>query len=107
MLADHMRSRLANGTGYFFHTSGWLRRLPIHLFFRASEIRIRPASVLGPVLRPPCIRQRFLPTTRLALQGSPVRVLAPQSFAAFLQLVFLSKLMIFVIPHDALARGRA
>lgn len=46
-------------------------------FQRASLERARPAAVRGPVERPPCIRQRFLPRTAGEPQGVPLRVRAP------------------------------
>ena len=41
----------------------------------SSDLR-RPASVFGPVLSPPCQRQRFRPRTFLAWHGVPKRVRA-------------------------------
>jgi hypothetical protein len=45
---------------------------------RAERRRARPASVRGPVLRPPCIRQRVFPWMAGERQGQPARVRAPQ-----------------------------
>jgi hypothetical protein len=51
-------------------------------FKRACLDRARPACVRGPVDRPPCIRQRFLPRTAGQAQGSPLRVRAPHREAS-------------------------
>jgi hypothetical protein len=48
---------------------------------RAAAIRARPSGVRGPVLAPPCMRQRPFRIAGL-LQGQPRRVLAPQRGAA-------------------------
>ena len=36
---------------------------------RARRLRASPSGVFGPVLSPPCIRQRFFPRTAGARQG--------------------------------------
>lgn len=43
---------------------------------RAVRRRARPSAVRGPVLRPPCMRQRSLPRMAGARQGQPARVRA-------------------------------
>ena len=47
-------------------------------FRRACLERARPAAVVGPVERPPCIRHRFLFRTAGQPHGVPLRVRAPQ-----------------------------
>ena len=44
----------------------------------AAATRALPSAVLGPVLLPPCIRQRFLSLMAGFWQGVPLRVLARQ-----------------------------
>jgi hypothetical protein len=53
-------------------------------FQRARRLRSRPSGVRGPVLRPPCMRQRRFPRTGRAWQGRPpsVRARAPQRTSA-------------------------
>ncbi len=48
----------------------------------ARRHRSKPSTVRGPVLAPPCIRQRPFAMPG-PWQGAPVRVLAPQRGAAF------------------------
>jgi len=45
---------------------------------RAVRSRAIPSAVRGPVLRPPCMRQRNLPWIAGARQRQPLRVLAPR-----------------------------
>ena len=49
---------------------------------RAARKRASPSGVCGPVLRPPCMRQRSLPRIAGARQGQPARVRAPQRGAS-------------------------
>ena len=63
----------ARGQAYF----GWLARYARHLRRCASAMRIRPASVFGPVDSPPCRRQRFLFNSTLMRHAPPALVLAP------------------------------
>ncbi len=51
-------------------------------FVRAFATRARPSAVLGPVLLPPCMRQRPFCMAG-PLHGQPCRVFAPQRGAAF------------------------
>ena len=44
----------------------------------AAAILARPSAVRGPVLKPPCSRQRFLPRSGGFWHAVPRRVLAPQ-----------------------------
>src|SRR5690606_14627495 len=46
--------------------------------FNAARLLALPSSVLGPVEAPPCNRQRLLPRIGYLMQGSPLRVFAPQ-----------------------------
>src|SRR5208282_2184533 len=48
---------------------------------RAARRSAKPLGVRGPVLRPPCMRQRSLPWIAGARQGQPERVRAPQRAA--------------------------
>ncbi|SHM79907.1 hypothetical protein SAMN05443432_11912 [Roseovarius litoreus] len=55
----------------------WLKPHPFQRRFCACLIRSRPFSVFGPVLNPPCMRQRRLPGTTRAWHASPALVFAP------------------------------
>ena len=46
--------------------------------FIAPAMRALPSAVRGPVLKPPCNRQRVLPMSGCFWHGVPRRVLAPQ-----------------------------
>src|SRR5579862_5593291 len=50
---------------------------------RARLDRAKPSDVFGPVLRPPCMRQRCRPLIAGDRHGVPRRVLAPQRGALF------------------------
>lgn len=71
----------------FFYVSKFRRLTASALLRLLSRIASLPASVRGPVLRPPWNLHRRLPGIGLHWQGVPLRVLAPQrsTFPSFLR----------------------
>jgi hypothetical protein len=62
--------------------AAWLSAVWKPCVVLAALILARPSGVRGPVLAPPCMRQRPLLIAG-AWQGQPVRVFAPQRGARF------------------------